>query len=167
MHPFLKKSDIPSALGLLFTIGILFSPLMKIYIANGQAPEIIVFGLSTIGKNIDYSQIRIDQQIQLSLLFALFTCWIFTFFLNERLKAHAFLLISFILITFPVWLMNFVEGNIKGHLTLETVTQFSSGLLFVGLSLITCTFALLEMPLSFTDLYKPFKEKHILDAEKG
>lgn len=163
MHPFIKKSDIPAALGLLFTIGIFFSPLLKLYGPDSTTPAVIVFGLSTIGKDVVNAQIALHQDIQLGILVLLMACWIGTFFVKDRLQTKAYIVITLILTTFPLWLMSFVEGTVKSSMPIPLYSYFSPGFIFIALSLITSTFALIEMPNIFNASPNKYEEIHLLD----
>ena len=163
MRPLLLKRDIISALGLLFTIGILFSPMIKLYDASGDTPNVIIFGLSTIGNVPQFTALEFGKSFQLMLVVVVLMTWILSFHLQEKYKLLTFVLISLVLIIFPAWLMTFVEGTVKnlagGHLQLE----FSYGFLFLALSLICSTIGIVNLDPKARLQPATFQESAILD----
>lgn len=164
MHPTLRRSDIPPALGLLFTIGILFSPLLRISFGDDTAStDVTIYGLSTVSKlSLDHAS-KAAQSFQFYLLTTLLGSWVFSFLAKEQFKVHAYLLAILILTTLPIWLMGFAEYTVKTTLPAESITHFSIGLLFVALSIITSTFALLDLPKPFFSYSLRYKNSQLLD----
>lgn len=163
MQPLLFKRDIISAMGLLFTIGILFSPLIKLYDTNPDSPNVVIFGLSTIGSISQFSALDFGKSVQLLLISLIFITWILSFHLQGRSKLLVFILISMVLIIFPAWLMNYVEGTVKGLVGNNAQLEFSYGLLFVGLTLICSTIGILNLDTSTSLQPITYRDSHILD----
>ncbi|MEL7120365.1 MAG: hypothetical protein AAFO07_13020 [Bacteroidota bacterium] len=145
MKPILFKKDIIAALGLLFTIGILFSPLIKVFSVQADQSNIIIYGLSTIGQTENIPNLATHKSFQLGLVFFILMAWTALFLSSQKMQYRILVVTTLVLTVFPTWLMTYVEGPLKAALGGQIDLQFSYGMLFLALSLICSTMGIVNM----------------------